>query len=361
MATLTVYSKRIIDNITKLDSYLTAQDIQWTLITKMLCGFRPALEKILNNSTIKKLQSIGDSRISNLRIVKEINPEIKTMYVKPPAIENVPEVVEFADISLNSSYGTIKALNDEAKKQDKIHEVIVMIELGELREGILRDNILDFYSKVFTMSNINVIGLGTNLGCMYGVEPTYDKLIQLALYKMLIEAKFDQNLPLVSGGSSITLQLVEDKRVPPGVNHFRIGETAFLGKSLMTNKKFRNLSTSVFDFSAEILELEKKEVMPDGIISEANVGHTNSLEYADGDLRESYRCIVDFGELDVNANGLIPKDKTVQFVGTTSDMTVYDLGKKKEKYRVGAQLHFTPSYLAIARLMNSRYVTKKVM
>ncbi|MCF8242251.1 MAG: alanine racemase [Melioribacteraceae bacterium] len=362
MATLTVHTDRLIDNISKLTNYLNENDIEFTLVTKLLSGHKPTLEKLMSNPVIKKLHSVGDSRISNLRTIKEINPSVVTMYIKPPAMVLVKKVIQYADISLNSSETVIQALDKEAKRQGKIHRVIVMIEMGELREGVVRDNVLSFYEKVFNLSNIQIIGLGTNLGCMYGIEPTYDKMIQLSLYKQLIDAKFGTNLELVSSGSSITLPLISKNKLPAGVNHFRIGETAFLGTSPYNNKKFRNLSTTGFDFSAEILELEKKDRIPDGKIGEGNIGHTaEGGNFENVEDNESYRAIVDFGELDVDVNNITTKDKHVTFFGTTSDMTVYDLGQKKYKYKVGGQIHFTPNYMATARLMNSRYVSKKII
>jgi len=257
---------------------------------------------------------------------------------------------------MNTSLKTIQALNTEAERQGKSHRIIIMIELGELREGILRDNVLRFYDSVFHLSHIQVAGIGSNLGCMYGIEPTYDKLIQLCLYKMLIEERFGQKLELVSGGSSNTLSLIANQRLPPGVNHLRIGETAFFGRNLLTGKRFRNLSTNVFDFTAEIVEIEKKESIPDGNLSDSNIGHVADTEPRSLDW--SYRGIVDFGILDVNVDDLQPTKEGVRFAGTTSDMSVYDLGKDRNSLSVGKTLHFHPNYMAVARLMHSRYIAK---
>ncbi len=358
MAVLNIDTEKVLGNINKINSFLSQQNIQWTLVTKVLGGYKPVLEKILNNDSIKNIHSIGDARTTNLKAIKEVAPDVVTMYIKPPPLNQIKNVIQYADISVNSSLHTLEELNKEAGNKGKIHRIIIMIEMGELREGILRDNILQFYEKAFSLQNLEIIGIGTNLGCMYGVEPTYDKLIQLSLYKELINAKFGKKLELVSGGSSITLPLVSMKKVPAGVNHFRIGESAFFGVSPLDNKKFKNLSDSVFDFAAEILEIEKKGNMPDGVIGEASVGHTadiNSEKY-----EESYRAILDFGEIDVDVKNLKTKDETINFAGTTSDMTVFDIGKKLNEYKVGGKIHFNPNYMAVARLMNSRYMRKNV-
>lgn len=359
MATLYINTDKIIENIEKLNAFLGAKGIEWTLVTKVLNGYKPALEKILTHPAMKGVHSIADSRISNLKAIREINPDIPTIYIKPPAVNQAKNVMKYANASLNSSYKTIAELDKEAGLAGKIHGVIVMIEMGELREGIVRENILNFYEKIFQLKNIHVKGIGTNLGCMYGVEPTYDKLIQVSLYKQLIEKTFNVKLETISSGSSITLPLVGMGKIPKGVTHFRIGEAAFMGVSPYDNKKFRNLATNAFTFAAEIVEIEKKEVVPDGNINDAAIGET--ADFTNISYNESFRAIVDFGELDADYRSLTLKDSKVGFLGTTSDMTVYDLGQKSHKYKVGDQLHFTPSYMAIARLTNSRYITKTVM
>jgi predicted amino acid racemase len=238
-----------------------------------------------------------------------------------------------------------------------------MIEMGELREGIIRDQVLNFYKRVFELKNVHIEGIGTNLGCMYGIQPTYDKLLQLALFKQLIEIKFNTQLPLISGGSSITLPLVGKPAMPKNINHLRIGEAAFIGTTPFDNKKFKDLLTDTFEYRANIIELELKETSPDGILTEGNVGHTAEEESSEHEM--SYRGILDFGLLDVDVHELTPKDPEMKFAGTTSDMSVYDFGqpvsKKRCKFKVGDKVSFAPSYMAIARLMSSKFIDKRLI
>jgi len=360
MAKLRIFPDRIINNISKMNNYCQKHKKEWTFVTKVLGGYKPVLEKILQPDVILGTHSIGDSRVSSLKTIKKINPKLVTMYLKPPSSGYIKNIVKYADISLNTEFTTINKLNEEAKNQGKTHKIIIMIEMGELREGVVREKFLGFYSKVFELSNIEVIGIGTNLGCMYGIEPTFDKLIQLSLYEQLIEIKFRRDLNLVSGGSSITLPLLGKGKVPKGVNHLRIGEAIFLGTSPLTNKKFSNLSTNAFEFDATIVEFEKKERMPDGVIGEGNVGHAElSTQLIEG--IQEYKAVLDFGVVDVDINNIKPKDKGAQFVGTTSDLTVYSLGEKPKKYKTGGYLRFSPDYMAVARLMNSKFIEKKIV
>lgn len=363
MAELIIHTNKIKNNIKYLSEYFDQHHIQWSLITKVFSGDKEFLKHLLTDDVIQKINSVGDSRLTSLKNLKAVNPKMKTIYIKPPAKIYADEVVKYADISLNSSLSTIKALNEAAAKAEKIHQIIIMIELGELREGVNRTDIMSFYEQVFNLSNIEVIGIGSNLGCMYGVEPTYDKLLQLSLYKELISTKFNKELKLISGGTSITLPLVENNIIPKDINHFRIGEAAFFGVSPLNNQTFKELSTDTFEFNANIIELENKQIVPEGIINDANVGHT--AKYDEKDAGESsYKAILDFGLLDVDQKDIEAINNDLTFVGITSDMLVVDIGTNKTasgeiNYHIGDKMHFKPNYMAVARLLNSKFIDKK--
>jgi predicted amino acid racemase len=363
MAELIIETQKIKDNIQYLSDYFERNNIHWSLITKVFSGDKEFLRHVLTEDVLQRVYSVGDSRLTSLKNLKEVNPNMRTIYIKPPAKIYAKEIVQYADISLNSSFSTIQALNVEAKRVGKIHSIIIMVELGELREGIKRTDIMSFYKKVFQLSNIEVLGIGSNLGCMYGVEPTYDKLLQLSLYKELISAKFNKDLKFISGGTSITLPLIELQKMPKDINHFRVGEAVFFGVSPLDNKQFQNLSTDTFRFTANIIELEEKKIVPDGVISYASIGDT--AEYNEEDTSEtSVKAILDFGLLDVDKKDIETIDKELQFVGITSDMIVLDLGKNKtaegkKKYKLGDKIEFKPSYMAVARLLNSKFIDKR--
>lgn len=362
MAELIISTDKIKSNIKSLSAFFKEHNISWSLITKVFSGDLEFLNNLLTPDTIQYIDSIGDSRLTSLKNLRSVNPKMRTIYIKPPAEQYAADIVKYADISLNSSYTTITALNEEAKKIGVIHQVIIMIELGELREGVQRTDIMEFYERVFEMSNIEVIGIGSNLGCMYGVAPTTDKLMQLTLYKELISAKFNKDLPFISGGTSITLPMIENKEVPTGINHFRVGEAAFFGISPIDGKPFKDLHTDTFQFTANIIELDEKKIVPEGQISEANIGHTASIETVDKNDTTT-KAILDFGLLDVDKDNIEALDKSISFVGITSDMIVIDLGDNQnedgsKKYNIGDKIVFQPNYMAVARLLNSKFIDK---
>src|SRR5690606_9417411 len=213
MAFLKLYRKKLQHNFKFLDNLFTENDLEWGVVSKLLCGNKLYLKELINLG----IREIHDSRISNLRTIKNLCEDVQTVYIKPPAKRNIPNVIKYADVSLNTEFYTMKLLSDEAVKQGKQHKVIIMVETGDLREGVMGDRLVEFYSSVFELPNLNIIGLGTNLNCLHGVMPSQDKLIQLSLYKQIIELKFNKKIPWISGGTSVTIPLVLNKQIPKGI------------------------------------------------------------------------------------------------------------------------------------------------
>lgn len=355
MAFITLDSKKLKANFQYLDRLFTKHNIQWTVVSKILSGNKDYLSVLLKMG----IKQISDSRVSNLKTIKSIDPSIETIYIKPPAKRAIPSVVRYADISMNTEIGTIQLLSEEAARQNKVHKIIIMIELGELREGVMGEDFIDFYEKVFKLKNISIVGIGTNLSCLYGVLPNQDKLIQLSLYEQLIEAKFNKQIPFVSGGSSVTIPLIFQKLLPSGINHFRVGETLFLGTDVYNNKPLRRLNTDVFRLYSEIIELGEKPVVPTGEMGTNVDGLSyNFEEKLIGET--SYRAIIDLGLLDVDEKHIEPVDEDLHFVGASSDMIVIDLMDNKKNYKVGDLLEFKMDYMGVLRIINSKYVEKRI-
>ncbi|MFT6127006.1 MAG: putative amino acid racemase [Patiriisocius sp.] len=356
MAELIIHSEKIKENIKYLNNYFEVRNIEWSLITKIFSGDKTFLNAILTKDVVKNMSSVGDSRLASLRNLKEVYPQLKTFYINPPALGRTDDVVAYANVSLNTSIPVIKALNKSAKKIDVIHKIIIMIEQGELREGIKNEDVIAFYENVCNLSHIEVIGIGSNLGCMFGVEPTHDILSQLSLNRTLISKKFNKDLEFISGGTSITLPLLERALVPKDINHYRIGEAAFLGISPLDNKQFKDLHTETFEFYANIIELNEKNVVP-GHFTHSCSNKESMDDNDENSSSKSYKAILDFGLLDVNKED-IESENNFTYVGATSDMTVIDLGDNKTKYKLGDTIKFKLNYIAVARLMSSKFVDK---
>lgn len=355
MAFITLDRAKLEHNYQFLNQFFAKRNIEWSIVSKMLCGNYDYV-KLLCETGIKE---ICDARISNLRMVKQINPEIQTVYIKPPAKRSIKSIVKYADVSFNTQIETIKWLSEEAQAQKKNHKIVIMIEMGDLREGVMGEEVVHFYSQVFELPNIEVVSFGTNLNCLHGVMPSHDKLIQLSLYKQLIEAKFNRTIPFVTGGTSVVIPLVFNGQLPKGVNHFRIGETLFFGLNLFTGEVIEGMQGDVIKLYAEVIELIVKPKVPMGEM-EANpsgeVYEINEEDYG----KTAYRAILDLGLLDISPEFLIPEHSGIEISGASSDMLVLDLGDES-RYKVGDLVPFNLKYMGALGLMNSNYIEKKVV
>ncbi|TAJ14612.1 alanine/ornithine racemase family PLP-dependent enzyme [Marinilabiliaceae bacterium JC017] len=356
MAYITLNSQKLKENYLYLDELFQNNNINWAVVSKMLCGNKTFLNELLKLG----IKQVCDSRVSNLVMIKSLQEDIETIYIKPPPRRAIKQIVKYADISINTEGETIRLLSEEARKQNKTHKIIIMIELGELREGVMREDFIDFYEEVFQLPNIKVVGIGTNFTCLYGVLPSHDKLIQLSLYEQLVEAKFNREIPFVSGGSSVTIPLIFQNLLPGGINHFRVGESLFLGTDVYNNDTLEHMHNDVFRLYAEIIELIEKPKVPMGEMGTNVEGE--SYEFEDEDLGStSYRAILDLGLLDVEESHLLPVDAELQFAGASSDMLVMDLGTNPDNYKIGDLLEFKMDYMGTLRAISSRYIEKKVV
>lgn len=358
MAYLTFNRTKLKHNYDYLKRLFQAHGIEWAIVTKLLCGEENLLKEVIDLG----IKEVCDARLINIKRIKELAPDdVQTVYIKPPARKIIPEIVRYADASFNSEYHTIKAISEEAGRQGKMHKIIIMIELGDLREGIMGEELIDFYGSVFELPNIKVTGIGSNLNCLHGVMPSQDKLIQLSLYKQLIEAKFGRKIPWVTGGTSVVIPLLETHQLPEGINHFRVGETLYFGTDIVNHTDIKEMEQDVITLYAQIIEVTEKPVVPIGEMDANPQGETFEVDeslYG----KTTHRAILDVGTLDISSDYLIPfKDDSIEFVGASSDMLVIDIHDNKRGYKVGDFIPFHLKYMGALTLFNSDYIEKRVI
>lgn len=355
MAFLTLYRDALRHNYSFLTKLFKEADVEWGVVSKLLCGNRIYLQELMDMG----VREIHDSRLSNLKTIKQMNADIQTVYIKPPAKRSIPGIVRYADVSMNTELETLKLLSDEALKQNKKHKVIIMVEMGDLREGVMGDELIHFYEQVFELPNIEIIGLGTNLNCLHGVMPSSDKLIQLSLYKQIIELKFNRKIPWISGGTSVTIPLLLNHQLPEEVNHFRVGETLYFGADLFTGETVPGMRDDVLELFTEIIEITEKPMIPIGELAANPQGDVHEI---DPELygKTTVRAIVDIGLLDIDPKYLIYDEKEFEVVGSSSDMLVLDLGDNTKDRKVGDLISFKLKYMGALGLLNSWYIGKTV-
>lgn len=355
MATLRLNRDALRENYAELDRRMAGHGVSYGVVTKLLCGTEPFLRELLSFGP----REVLDARVSNLATIRRIDPEIRTVYIKPPAPGAADDVVRVADASLNSEIDTLAALDAAAGRQGVRHGVFVMVEMGDLREGLMEDRVLDFVERALDFPHLRLEGLGANFNCLNGTLPSPEKLERLSRLRTSVEERYDVTLRWVSGGSSIVLPLLFDGQVPAEINHVRIGESLYYGRDLVSGERFRGMRDDVFELEAEVVEVADKPTQPTGPFGEAPLGEADATR-TDGPKEATRRALLDVGWLDLEPHLLHAKDEGVEVVGVSSDMTVVDVARRRGRTRVGERLRFSVEYMGALKLLHSPYVDKEV-
>jgi ornithine racemase len=355
MNRITIDEEALRHNLDRVRYLVGRHGAHLTVVTKSLCG-NPEVLRILRESSV---DSIADSRLQNLEAMGELGGGLQRWYLRPPHHSALADVVRLSDVSLNSELSTIRLLSEEAERQGVTHQVIIMIELGDLREGILPGSLVEVYEDVFALPNVEVLGIGSNLGCLSGTVPNIDQFMQLALYRELLELKFGRELPLISAGTSAVLPLLVDGVLPRPINHFRVGESIFLGTDLVHGGQLEGFRDDAVLLEAEIVEMKEKALVALG--ETADVAPFGTIEHNEPQPgQRGYRAILTLGQLDTDVGALEPVEPDHQIAGASSDLTVVNLGPKSGGLRVGDCIRFRMGYSAFVRLMSNPYTRQQV-
>lgn len=356
MAYLTLDRDKLEHNHKRLESLFTSHGVDWGVVTKLLCGDETFLREVLDLG----VRELLDSRVSNLRRIKELEPSARTVYIKPPARGAIADVVRWADVSFNTEVATMEALSEEALRQEKVHDVVIMVEMGDLREGVHREEVSGVVGRALELPGLRVIGLGTNLNCLSGVMPNEDKLVQLGMLREIVALRHGVHLPHISAGTSVTIPLLRSGRVPPEVNHFRVGEALYFGRDLVTGGVLEDLHEDVLTLHAEVIEVSDKAMSPTGELGENPFGDRTEVD-PNEPVQTGRRALLDVGYLDIDPDYLTPRDPGIEVLDATSDMLVVAIDRDRTDLAVGDTVAFDLRYMGALHLMNSPYVDKRVV
>ena len=300
---------------------------------------------------------IASSRLEQIEDAIDAGIEKPMMLIRVPMLSEVKDVIRLTDISLNSEFEVIKALNEEARRQGKLHKVILMADMGDLREGYWdKDEIVDVAEYIENkMINIQLVGVGTNLGCYGSISPTAEKLEELVEVAEKIEARLGRELEYISGGATSSLMRVWDGDIPKRINLLRVGEGILLARDLdvFYGYDMSELYQDIFRLKAEVIELKNKPSYPVGTITVDAFGHTP--EYIDRGMRK--RALLAMGKVDYGDPGeLLPMEKGIEVLGASSDHTIIDVEDAERDYKVGDIMTFDVCYATVVYLTNCRNV-----
>lgn len=320
-------------------------------VTKCVCGHPEVARAMLRGGVV----SLADSRLENIDRLRGAGIEANCLLLRLPPLSGAAQVVECADWSVNSELAVLQALSRAAVQGGRVHEVMLMVDLGDLREGIRPDDLLALAAQAIRLPGIHIVGLGTNLACFSGVVPSAHNMQRLVELAEALEQRFALRLDWLSGVNSSGLELLASGRMPGRVNHARIGEAILLGRETVHRRPWPGTVQDAFLLHAEVLELKRKPSRVVGERGEDAFGKQPPVE----DLGAMDRALLNVGRQDVQVGGLTPLDGRLRIIGATSDYTVLDVTGAGGELRVGDQVVFSLNYAALLAAMTSGYVKKR--
>lgn len=361
--------KKLRENINTLAG-ITKDDGKCSLmiVTKGLCA---DLEMVKMLAKAPEVDFVADSRLKNIQSYSKIVRDAgkKTVLIRIPMLSEVEELVKYVDVCFNSEMETVRAIDKAAAKQGKVQDVLLMIDLGDLREGIFfenEDEILRAATEIKEMKNVNLYGIGVNLTCYGAIIPKNENLSRLVQIGKKIEAETGLKLEMISGGNSSSIYLIEsdkmprigrmpkDEKLPEGINNLRLGEAFLLGNDTAYETEIPNTHHDAIKLEAQIVELKEKPSLP---IGEVGVDAFGEKPYYE-DKGIMKRAIIAIGKQDTDLGSITPVDKRIEIMGGSSDHIILDLTACNDDYKLGDIVEFTVGYGGMLKLATSPYVDR---
>jgi len=350
---LVVNAKAIEENARRVVQKCAAAGISVSGVTKGMC----AQEDVVGAMVAGGCSELADSRVGNLETLKAMNTGLPLLLLRIPMLSELSLVVSRADCSLVSTPETVDGLEEACAASGLSHEVIVMVDLGDLREGVWMDDTGSIAEALRRSPRVRCRGVGVNFGCYGGTLPTREKLRQLIRIGKELEREIGCPLSVFSGGSTSSLLLLERGEMPPGINSLRIGEGILLGEDVTSMRSIPWLRQRTMWLEAELVEVRKKPSVPVGPFGADAFGQRQVFE----DRGNRMRAIAAVGRQDVRIEGLVPELEGISILGASSDHLILDVEDAPVPLAQGDKLKFFPDYGAMLALATSPYVPFEVV
>ncbi|BEV73649.1 MULTISPECIES: alanine/ornithine racemase family PLP-dependent enzyme [unclassified Paludibacterium] len=322
--------------------------IQLAAVVKLMRG-APQVARALRESGVDLL---ADSRLSNLQRLADSG--LPRLLLRLPSLHQVDEVVMHSEISLNSEAVTLQALSEAACRLRREHQVIVMQDLGDLREGCWdEEETLQLARLTCQLPGLRLAGIGANLACYGGVAPSVDNQQRLVRLAQHIRETLQCECPVVSGCNSAASFMLLDHTLPSGINQLRLGASLLMGIGL-NDLPIPGLVQDAMRLQAEIIECRAKPSVPLNSTALDAFGHRPVFE--DRGIRQRALCAL--GKQDVSFSEITPLDPGIRIIGGSSDHLILDVSDASHPYRVGDSVGFSLSYAGTLQCMTSDDIQK---
>lgn len=336
------------NNVKRAIEICKDKNIEVLAVTKGFVGNRRMAELYYEAG----IRYFGDSRLDNFEVYKDI-PGHKQM-LRLPMLEEIPRLVGLCNSSLNGDLVVIKAISDYCLKVNKVHDIVLMIDLGDRREGILPEDTLKVVKEILECKGVNLIGLGCNFGCYGARVPSKEAMAKFVSLKAQIEQTYNIKLTHMSGGNSLSLHMVWENTMPEEVNFLRMGFAMIFGTEDMYRQTIKGMYRDAFRCEAEVVEVDFKSSLPVGVCGIDAFGHKPVFE----DIGDIKRLILAIGKLDTMFDAMYPYDQDLKILGGSSDHLIINAQDSKLNYKAGDVVTFGLDWGSLLYLFNSKFVEK---
>ena len=341
---------KIRHNTRYLVERLKARGITVTAVTKAVCGHPKIAQAMLEGGAV----DLGEARVSNVKRLRWAGIKTPITLIRTPLLSQADLVVGSCSASFNSEVDVIARLAEAARKTKFVHSIMLMVEMGDMRDGIMPENVEAIARQVTAMPGVTVRGIGANFACLSGTAPTTSKMNDLSAIASHIEQTYGILIPVISGGNSANLPLALGQHSGGRINNLRLGEVILLGVESVSGDKINGLFTDAFTLITEVIEAKSKPVLTKALFTDPALQALRLVP----DNNHAMRSILAIGKQDTDISGLtLPKGVTC--LGATSDHMV--IKSIRSHPRVGSALKLQMNYSALMRAMNAPDITKVIL
>jgi predicted amino acid racemase len=341
---------KISDNTRNLVDRAALRGVSITGVTKVMLGEPRLARTLLAAGAI----ALGDSRIENIERMRRAHINAPMLLIRSPMPSQIDRIVRSNTTSINSELDVLTALATAAKVCGRVHSVMIMVELGDLRDGVMANDLHATVRHILRHSSLRLEGIGTNLACRNGIEPTDDKMSELSRLVDNIESAFDIEIDTVSGGNSANIDWLTNTEDLGRINNLRLGESILLGRDPLRRQPIEGLHTNAITLVGEVIESQRKPTQPWGRVHQNAFGET--VNTTDDDRGEIWQTIVAAGRQDTDPGDLHPPTGTT-VLGASSDHLILETNNRMKP---GTHIRFEPGYSALLRSMTSPFVSKEL-
>jgi predicted amino acid racemase len=319
---------------------LGPREIGITGVTKAVCGHPAIAQAMLDGGAF----GLADARINNVQRLRQAGITCPVTLIRTPMLSQVDEVVQLCEASYNTEISIIAALASAAIQRNGVHGIILMVEMGDQRDGILPENLSDIARQVMKIPGVVLKGIGANFACLSGVAPTASQMVALCALANEIEGMCGPFLKTVSGGNSANLPWALGGHDTGRINDLRLGEAILLGVDPISGDQIGGMHTDAFTLVVEVIETDAKLTpfpiaLVDPTLARLRIVPTSGA---------ATRFILAIGFQDTDISGLsLPVGCTL--IGATSDHLVIE--SSRSPLKLGAEVRFQMNYSALMHAM----------